>query len=242
MVAPADPNGVVRAGAPARLDHSLASWGYVMGGTQRLRRLIALALLAAGAGIAVLAFLLVRLGGNNLHEVQAGKVYRAAELDESTLAEVLQRHGIRTVLRLVGTEDSNRDSYAREQAVCAEAGITLEVAPLATSRPPRRKELLRLFEVLDRIAAGQSSLPMLVHCSAGSDRTGLVSVIWLHDYQGVDYETARRQLAFTPYMHVRWGEAGVLDDFLAQYEKWRAENPSRLSIRDWTLQHYRPGT
>lgn len=242
MVAPADPNGVVRAGAPATLDHSVGSWGYVMGGTQRLRRWIALALLAAGVGVVLLAFLLVRLGGNNLHEVQKGEVYRAAELDETLLAQVLERHGIRTVLRLVGTEDSNRDSYARELAVCSAAGVKLEVAPLATSRPPRRKELLRLFEALDRIAASGHSLPMLVHCSAGSDRTGLVSVIWLHDYRGVDYETARRQLAFTPYMHVRWGEAGVLDDFLAQYEKWRAANPGKLSIRDWTLQFYETGT
>jgi hypothetical protein len=73
----------------------------------------------------------------------------------------------------------------------------------------------------------------------GSDRAGLVSAIWLHDYQGVPLNEARRQMSFFPYMHVSAGAAGSLVRFLDMYEEHRKANPDEhLLIRDWVRLHY----
>jgi len=73
----------------------------------------------------------------------------------------------------------------------------------------------------------------------GSDRAGLVSVIWLHDYQSVPLDEARKQLSFFPYMHFRFGAADSLNHFLDDYQDWRKANPGQnLLIRDWVRLHY----
>jgi hypothetical protein len=97
--------------------------------------------------------------------------------------------------------------------------------------------LRALFEALDAINADASLQPVLIHCNAGSDRTGLVSAIWLHDYRGVSLATAREQLAFTRFMHVDIGGPASMGDFLDKYEAHLKSNP-HISIQQWVRQHY----
>lgn len=229
-----------RASTPASADFVIAEWGFRQPNVERRRKRWGLAaLVALSLVLGATTFLLVRFGGNNLHTVREGEFYRSAQMDSGDLARAIDAHKIHTVLRLVGADDANRESYEAEFSTCKRLGVNHVVAKMASSRLPWRSELSTLFEELDRIANDANLRPVLVHCSQGSDRTGLVSAIWLHDYRDVPLAEARGQLAFVPYMHVSFGEASAMGRFLDMYFQFTQANPStRLKIRDWVRLHY----
>jgi protein tyrosine phosphatase (PTP) superfamily phosphohydrolase (DUF442 family) len=233
MVAPVDPNGINKLGSPGKLDHEIESWGFIHGRVRRLRLIVAAIVLGAGVVTLVVAFLLYRLGGDNYHEVVNGELYRSRELTPDQLQRHVRTDEIATVLRLVGTQDSNVESYETERQAVNETDAQLIVAPLPSSRLPYRHELKRLFEALNRVKT-----PVLVHCRHGSDRTGLVSVIWLHDKKGVPMEEAREQLAFFPYGHVPVGSARPMGEFLDMFEQHVRDTGEKLSIEEWVKLHY----
>lgn len=231
MVAPKDPSGINKLHSPKDIDYQIDSWGYVHGRQSRLRLFIGGGVFLAGALLIVIAFFLYRLADDNLHAVSED-VYRSRQLDAPQLKKVINENGIKTVIRLVGTEDSNRESFEEEQAAIAETDAELVVASLPSSRLPYRSEIQKVFEALDKAEA-----PILVHCKHGSDRTGLVSTIWLHDYLGEPLDKAREQLAFFPYGHVAWGEASAMGRFLDMYAEFAKSNPN-VSIKEWVKLHY----
>lgn len=240
MVAPTDPNGIIKAHAPTSHEHTIDNWGFVFGGMVN-RRVLLFVALVGGAFFAVLvgAFLLVRFGGHNVHADNSAGFVRAAEMDAPALTAAIRRNDVRSVLRLVGTDGPDAESYAEERATCERLGVPHFVAKMAATRAPYRSEMARVFEVLDMIDADRNLQPVLIHCSAGSDRTGLVSVIWMHDYRGQPLAEARKQLAWAPYMHVSFGEARHMGEFLDRYEAFLAANPGKwMNIQQWTKLHY----
>jgi protein tyrosine/serine phosphatase len=60
--------------------------------------------------------------------------------------------------------------------------------------------------------------PILIHCQAGADRSGLASVIFLQQIAGIDEETAERQLS------ILYGHIGIpyLSSSFAMDENWEA--------------------
>lgn len=238
MVAPIDPNGINKAGAPASLDHSINNWGYIFTGHDKRRVLLGV-VLAAGAffGVILLAFLLIRFGGNNIHANTKAGFLRSAELSPSALEDAILHRGVRSVVRLVGTDERNIAAYEDEVAVCRRLGVPHFTTKMAATRLPYRSELGPVFAALDTIAASSELQPVLIHCNAGSDRTGLISVIWLHDYQGVPLAEARKELAFGPYMHVDMLGPASMGEFLDMYQAHLKSNP-RISIQQWVRDHY----
>lgn len=231
MVAPKDPSGINKLHSPKDLDFRIDSWGYVHGRQSRVRLFVGAGVFLAGALLIIVAFMLYRFADDNMHRVSED-VFRSRQLTGPEFRRVIRDNNIRTVIRLVGTEDGNRASYEEESAAVSEMGAELVVAKLPTSRLPWRSELARVFEALD-----QAEAPILVHCQHGSDRTGLVSTIWLHDYLGQPLEQARSQLAFFPYGHVAWGDASAMGRFLDMYAEFEKANPG-ISIKEWVKLHY----
>ena len=233
MVASNDPQGINKAGSPGKLDHQIDSWGFVHGRQSRIRLVIAAVVLGAGLASIVFAYLLVRFGNDNFHKV-SDDYYRSDQLDGPELKRSIDKLGIKTVIRLVGTDDGDAASYAEESAAVAETDAKLVVAKMAATRLPYRSELSRVFEALDT-----AERPLLVHCRQGSDRTGLISAIWQHDYKGRPLAEARKQLAFFDYGHVPIGGSAAMDEFLDMYEKFLADHPgASLSIQEWVKQNY----
>ncbi len=227
-----------RLNAPTAFDYEINEWGFKDDRTERRRkRLTSILFVVVFVSVGLLLFLLIRVGGNNSHTVEQGAWYRAAQMDATDLGRTLDEKQIRTVLRLVGGDDSDKADYESDLRVCEKRGVNLLMAKMAASRLPWRSELSTLFAHLDLIAVDRKMLPVLVHCSQGSDRTGLVSAIWLHDYSGESMEDARKQLAFVPYMHVSFGEAHSMGDFLDMFESYEREHKG-AKIRDWVRDHY----
>jgi len=164
MVAPTDPKGINRIGAPRDLDHNIEAWGFVHGRFSKNRQYLGFAVIIGGGILLVLtAFLLHRLGTTNMGEVQQGQFYRSGQMSEAVLADTIRRHEIRTVLRLVGDGGSNRPGFEADVEGTQATGAELLMAKLPTSRQPWRSELSDLFQALDQLAADESMRPVLVH-------------------------------------------------------------------------------
>ena len=102
---------------------------------------------------------------------QPGRLYRSGQMHPGILRGTLRKHGIRTVVNLRGP--NHREAWYRDElAATLAAGATQVDIPLSSCVWMSRIQLKSLIEVLDTC-----EYPALVHCSWGSERTGLVSAV-----------------------------------------------------------------
>ncbi len=115
------------------------------------------------------------------------ELYRSAQPSPQQLRELQQRYGIRTVLKL------------NSGAEPVPEGVTLISHPLNVLKEPSAQELQAILEVIDR-----SAKPLLVHCTHGEDRTGLVVALYRRR-RGIAIDTAYTDMmrhGFHPYAGV----------------------------------------
>lgn len=173
--------------------------------------------------LAVAIVLLIPLGligyqaafTSNFHEILPGQFYRSAQLTPGELNQRISQYGIRTVVNLRGTQD-NPGWYDDERRVAASRGVELVDFPMSSSQRLSPERALALLELMRN-----APKPILVHCLAGADRTGLASVIYLNQVAGMDEETAEWQL--TPI----YGHFGIpfLSPSFAMDETWEELEP-----------------
>jgi len=193
----------------------------------------------AGAGaIAGLSLEAARVfAGSNEHTVIPGKVYRSAQLSQERLLRAIADKKIRTVINLRGCCPET-SWYMGEARATHAAGVSQEDITLSAKRYPHPGEISRLIEVFDH-----TDYPVLLHCAAGADRTGLASAIALLLLTDKSLAAARRQL-WPRYGHFAVGRVGRLDEFLDYYDDWlatheEAHTPERF--RRWFAESYCPG-
>ncbi len=147
----------------------------------------------------------------NFHPITEGEAYRSAQLNGSRLEGYLRQHGIRSVLNLRGRH-AGEDWYEDELAVCARVQVAHYDVALSASHeltPQQVQELLAVFQGAPR--------PILIHCQAGADRSGLVSAMWKVVVDREPKAEAKKQLTFW-YGHFRLGDKRAMDNF---FEKWK---------------------
>jgi hypothetical protein len=195
-------------------------------------------LAGAGALLGVSAEAARVLFGSNEHTVIPGKVYRSGQLSRRKLERVLAEKHIRTVVNLRGC-CPGCDWYNADAQATHAAGVSLEDLSFSAKRYPAPGELIRLVEVYDR-----TEYPILMHCAAGADRTGLASALAVLLLTDADLATGRRQL-WPRYGHFgSIGRTGVLDGVLDAYEAKLAaggETHSPARLRKWLAAEYCPG-
>jgi protein tyrosine/serine phosphatase len=151
----------------------------------QLRRIAvaALVLIASAA-----AYLGVQYLAGNVHEVIAGQFYRSGQLSSARLADVIERHGIKTVLNLRG--ESQRPWYRQEVATTERLGARHVDFRMSAARHMSVAEIEQLVTVMR-----EAPKPLLVHCEGGADRTGLAAVLYLQQIAGVHEDVAELQLS-----------------------------------------------
>ncbi|QOJ15636.1 MAG: tyrosine-protein phosphatase [Planctomycetia bacterium] len=103
--------------------------------------------------------------------VEAGELYRSGEISPRQLAHLARERGVRTVISLL---DPSAPVSQRERAAAERLGLRWVNIPLRGDGSSTAGDRARILEALERADNG----PTLVHCAAGSNRTGLA--IGLH--------------------------------------------------------------
>ncbi|RUL86119.1 protein tyrosine phosphatase [Tautonia sociabilis] len=188
--------------------------------------------------IAALALVGWRWTTGNVGVIEPGSIYRSAQLDAETLAALIRRRGIRSVLNLRGPNPA-ADWYPAEREATLSAGATLIDVPLASDYWLTPEQAEQLVEVLD-----SASRPLLVHCQFGAERTGLVASMAVLLRPGGSIAEAEAQ--FSPYfLFLPIKDGLVMRGLLRQYQRWLADSQAEHSpatFRRWIAEQYRPGT
>jgi hypothetical protein len=148
----------------------------------------------------------------NFGVVEDGVLYRAGRLTPAATRNVVEAHGIRTIIDFGGW-DKHPKGDARAQATAEALGVDRIVLPLygdATGDPNRYVVALEIMNDPDR-------QPVLVHCAAGSERTGCAIGLFrmIHDDVDTDEVIAySREFRHDPEKNPRlrttldtWGDA-----------------------------------
>ena len=137
----------------------------------------------------------------NFHAVTEGAFYRSAQLSKDELQGAIREHKIRSVLNLRGAH-SGQAWYDDELAVSQSLGVAHYDYALSSHRFVTKQQI---GEVLGIVR--DAPKPLLVHCKAGADRTGLVSALYRFAGEGVSADQADRELSLVyghfPYLTSR---------------------------------------
>jgi undecaprenyl-diphosphatase len=169
---------------------------------------------------------------NNFHEVTAGEIYRSAQLSAGTLKNKVEEHGIRTVVSLRRPRP-DEGWYKNEKAVAAELGIAHHDIAMDLTFSPRIDHLLDLRDLIE-----SAPKPMLVHCRAGADRTGLAAVMVKLLDGSSSLDEARAQVS-RKYHAYRDDSMGI--PLFDAYASWLIENAfehSAARFNQWLENSY----
>ncbi|MEN2494468.1 MAG: hypothetical protein TECD_00367 [Hyphomicrobiaceae bacterium hypho_1] len=166
----------------------------------------------------------------NKHKLSGTNGWRSAQPTPYQLAE-LARHGIKTVVNLRGERVCG--SYFLEKEACTRYGLTLENYQIRSRASPTPAELYGARDLFQRI-----EYPMLMHCKAGADRVGLMSILFLHIRYSWSIENALKEHLSLKYGHIRQANTGILDHFFKTYIKYNRHTP--IDFFDWVDTAYDP--
>jgi len=146
-------------------------------GPARARRGPATVVVIAAAVLAAVAVYRGGIKGNlspkNFGVVDQGLVYRSGQLTPSAMRMVKDKYHIKTVIDL-GSYEPDQRGEQRNQQVADALGITRYVMDLegdSTGNPNYYVQALRLM-------TDPANQPVLVHCGAGSERSGCAVVLY----------------------------------------------------------------
>lgn len=163
----------------------------------------------------------LRLGFSNAHWI-SDELARANQPWPHQLAE-WKRKGIRTVVNLRGGFDAS--FHALEKEACERLGLEMVNFTITSRDAPSRERVRGAKELFETL-----KYPAMMHCKSGSDRAGIMSVLYMHFRKGLPIREAMDQLNLR-YLHVKQGNCGVLD---YTFERYLAEGePKGLSFLEW---------
>lgn len=154
-----------------------------------LVRLIVIALLVTLAAVGYRNLVHPNIFPKRFGVVVPGSIYRSGKLTTAALTKVVRENDIKTVVDLgAWVEDTpeNRRANEREQATSDALGVERHVFQLigdATGDPNQYAEALEI--ILD-----PANQPVLVHCGAGTERTGCVVAMYRMYHDGLTLDEA----------------------------------------------------
>lgn len=180
--------------------------------------------------LVVLYFLFIRF---NFHTVIPGQVYRCAQPSVGQLVKLKKKYKIRSVINLRSLHSVD-PRYRAEARACHVLNISLFHLRMSAKKFPSMMQLNKLVNILQT-----APKPILIHCRAGADRTGLASaiVLVLHDYpvSAVKHQYSVYDLALSP------DSAGKL--VIPYYICWLKEHNLKSSRKNFLVWLYqlKPG-
>lgn len=162
----------------------------------------------------------------NFHKIDKD-LFRSAQPTKKQLEDIIKKYNIKTILNLRGKEHLKDLKYEIE--IAKKYNVKLISVSLKSRGFATKEDLLNLIEILKSIKE-----PGLIHCKAGSDRTGFVAVLYLHIIKKVPLKKALKQLDFFPFLHIKYSQAGKMDFFFKKY----MEFSKNISLIEWIEKYY----
>ena len=146
---------------------------------------------------AVLGLTVLSVGGywgylqyeGNFHTVAKGILYRSAQLSNSELEAAVERYDIKSVLNLRGTNVGS-PWYDDEIAESRALGLVHYDYGISTKRFVTTRQITDILAILRN-----APKPLLIHCMAGADRSGLVAALYRYAIAGASAQDADGQLS-----------------------------------------------
>ena len=125
----------------------------------------------------------------NIHSVVDGEFYRSAQLTPEQIAAVAKQKGIKSIINLRG-DNTGTPWYDDEVAASKANNITHLNFRMKSSRD------LTDAQVIDLVALMKDApKPVLVHCAAGADRSGLAAALYRLKIKGDTLGEASSELS-----------------------------------------------
>jgi protein tyrosine/serine phosphatase len=188
-----------------------------------VRWVLVAAIVGVVAGLPLVQYRYAYAQAKRLREVEPGRVYRSGQLNADGFRAARDQYGIRTVICLRDDDpdpDVNQQflpggDTVKESDLCRDLGMNFVfIAPDLVSRrqvPQRRPEAIeRFLEVMDDPA----SYPVLIHCNAGLNRTGVLVAVYRMEYQNWSRDQAFRETQDNGFGRTQCTAA---NDYITQY-------------------------
>ena len=124
----------------------------------------------------------------NFHIVKEGELYRSAQPTGDDIRMIHTQYGIKSIINLRG-EKSGEAWYEDEVEVTNELGLERRDIALPLEQLPDKEHLKAVLDAFNDLPR-----PILIHCKAGADRTGMAAAIFAFDHMGQPRQKAAGQL------------------------------------------------
>ena len=185
-------------------------------------KVLVLLLVAVIAGVGF-RYCLIQSNGN-LRTVESGLVYRSAQLSEEEFTRQVKKLGIRSVINLRG-ENLGADWYEAEVKAAKNLDVTLinyRMSAQVRLSVEQMKELVLVMKGAPK--------PVLIHCRAGSDRTGLASALYCLE-EGMTPSFMSLQLSRgLGHCTFFFSKSIAMDQSLAHYMQVKSAHPAAEEV------------
>lgn len=132
---------------------------------------------------------------NNFHTVIAGEVYRSSQPSPQAIAKFEKNYGIKTILNLRGEADKSSwyDGEVKQAKALNIGHIDFAMSAAKELTPEKAERLIAIMR--------DAPKPLLIHCKAGADRTGLASALYLAAIAKQDERASESQMSII-YGHI----------------------------------------
>ena len=160
----------------------------------------------------------------NFHEI-AKNVFRSSQPTMWQLKRLKKKYNL---VEIVNLKDENRNCayFHFEEEKCQELGLKLVNVQIGSREFPTYEDLLSYKKVIEEMQE-----PVLIHCKAGADRTGIFCTLYQYFKENRDIRDTD-QLKLFPYGHVKYSNAGKVDYYFEQFAKYQETHP-KIDLLTW---------
>ncbi|ODN42355.1 hypothetical protein BGC07_04675 [Piscirickettsia litoralis] len=126
----------------------------------------------------------------NTHAVISHEIYRSAELSKKQFAAIIQQNHLKSIINLRGAQ-LNQTWYQNEIAISKHFDVKHYDLHLPPNGLPTLHQLKALITLIQ-----DAPKPLLLHCRASADRTGLASAISLILFTHDSINTVLKQISW----------------------------------------------
>jgi protein tyrosine/serine phosphatase len=174
--------------------------------------------------LTVILFSIITLGiydyieeQGNFHAITPNEAYRSGQLDTDELEHYIKKYNIKSILNLRGPHPKTI-WYAQDIQASEKFHINHYDVSLSASHAPTEQDIEKIIKIFR-----EAPRPIMIHCQAGADRSGLVSAMWKIVVDGTSQSEAKKQLSII-YGHFPIGSTVAMDQFFEDWSQKSVQN------------------